>query len=353
MPINTFVDGAVITAASHNENWALAVLCDTSRTITVTHTWSASQTFTAGLTVSAGTTAVQALTCVGVTVSGGTSAAGAIITNAADGLQIRSKAGSSYDFALTDPSNNYIMRVPTGGVGVTFLGGLTATTGEFSGTVLAGAGSNIGWTGRSLVFSPADGQVCLTLNAGSDFGRLQFGGTTSSFPALKRSSTAIHVRLADDSGYAPLLASNLQASGDVAGVTGTFSGAVTADAITATGNTSEFADVEITGPLTVSAGTVQVTKTSQQALFRYDASNHLGIEVGSTGATTILLTGASSRVLTLAADVKIGEAADDIGFYGATPAGKPTITGSRGGNAALADLLTELAALGLITDSTS
>ncbi len=31
---------------------------------------------------------------------------------------------------------------------------------------------------------------------------------------------------------------------------------------------------------------------------------------------------------------------------------KPTITGSKGGNAALADLLTKLAALGLITDST-
>jgi hypothetical protein len=42
-----------------------------------------------------------------------------------------------------------------------------------------------------------------------------------------------------------------------------------------------------------------------------------------------------------------------LGFYGATAATKPTITGSRGGNAALADLLTELATLGLITDSTS
>lgn len=82
MPINTFVDGAVISASEHNSNWQLAVLTDTSRTITVTHTWSASQTFTGGftagaactistggltvtaggLTVSAGTTAVQALT---------------------------------------------------------------------------------------------------------------------------------------------------------------------------------------------------------------------------------------------------------------------------------------------------
>ena len=42
-----------------------------------------------------------------------------------------------------------------------------------------------------------------------------------------------------------------------------------------------------------------------------------------------------------------------ISFYGGTPAAKPTITGSRGGNAALASLLTALAGLGLLTDSTT
>ena len=43
----------------------------------------------------------------------------------------------------------------------------------------------------------------------------------------------------------------------------------------------------------------------------------------------------------------------NIGFYGAAPAAKPTVTGSRGANAALASLLTALATLGLITDSSS
>ena len=42
-----------------------------------------------------------------------------------------------------------------------------------------------------------------------------------------------------------------------------------------------------------------------------------------------------------------------LGFYNTTPTTKPTITGSRGDNAALADLLTKLAGLGLLTDSTS
>lgn len=43
----------------------------------------------------------------------------------------------------------------------------------------------------------------------------------------------------------------------------------------------------------------------------------------------------------------------NIGFYGTAPIAKPTVTGSRGGNAALASLCTALANLGLITNSTS
>lgn len=42
-----------------------------------------------------------------------------------------------------------------------------------------------------------------------------------------------------------------------------------------------------------------------------------------------------------------------LAFWGATPIARPTVTGSRGGNAAVANLLTQLAAAGLITDSTT
>lgn len=45
---------------------------------------------------------------------------------------------------------------------------------------------------------------------------------------------------------------------------------------------------------------------------------------------------------------------DKIGFYGvATPVVKPTVTGSKGANAALTSLMTALVALGLVTDTTS
>lgn len=51
-----------------------------------------------------------------------------------------------------------------------------------------------------------------------------------------------------------------------------------------------------------------------------------------------------------AAGTKLG---GTVGFNNATPIAKPTITGSRAGNAALASLLTQLAAYGLITDGTT
>lgn len=55
---------------------------------------------------------------------------------------------------------------------------------------------------KSKMSSPSDGVILVQNLAGTDFGRLQFGGTTSSFPALKRSSTVVETKLADDSAYA-------------------------------------------------------------------------------------------------------------------------------------------------------
>lgn len=56
----------------------------------------------------------------------------------------------------------------------------------------------------SRMYGVSGGHITLLNNAENDFGRLQFGGTTSSFPALKRNGAILDVRLADDSGYATL-----------------------------------------------------------------------------------------------------------------------------------------------------
>lgn len=100
----------------------------------------------------------------------------------------------------------------------------------------------------------------------------------------------------------------------------------------------------------------------------------LGIHAGSTAVTIQTMSLSTVIPLTLShydnagagtttdylildpADVSltIGVSGGKMGFFGlATPISKPTVTGSRGGNAALADLLTELQNLGLIVDSSS
>jgi len=68
----------------------------------------------------------------------------------------------------------------------------------------------------------------------------------------------------------------------------------------------------------------------------------------SNSQGTLTLSGAT---LVVAAD--FDHTGTKLGFYSATLQTKPTVTGSRGGNAALANLLTDLANLGLITNSSS
>ncbi len=80
--------------------------------------------------------------------------------------------------------------------------------------VNCGGSSSFFWNARSRIFSDTDGNIRLSNNGQTDFGRLQFGGTTSSFPALSRSGTAIQARLADDSGRAGLEASTLGLTSD-------------------------------------------------------------------------------------------------------------------------------------------
>ncbi|CAB4172654.1 hypothetical protein UFOVP934_40 [uncultured Caudovirales phage] len=65
------------------------------------------------------------------------------------------------------------------------------------------AGSAFGFfmTNRSGIVAPSDGVLKFSNNAENDFNRIQFGGTTSSFPALKRSTTSLQARLADDSAF--------------------------------------------------------------------------------------------------------------------------------------------------------
>jgi hypothetical protein len=60
-------------------------------------------------------------------------------------------------------------------------------------------------TGTRLT-TTVDGIWLMQDNAGTSFNRLQLGGTTNAFPAIKRNGAAIDFRLADDSGYCGIIA---------------------------------------------------------------------------------------------------------------------------------------------------
>lgn len=61
-----------------------------------------------------------------------------------------------------------------------------------------------GFQSNGSIASQGNGIFILFNSTASGFDRLQFGGTSSSFPALKRSSAVLQVRLADDSADAQL-----------------------------------------------------------------------------------------------------------------------------------------------------
>lgn len=97
-----------------------------------------------------------------------------------------------------------------------FLGGEISCATFFTAAAVAASMTSTGrwqWTARAAMLSPADGVILFQNNALNDFNRLQFGGTTSSFPSLKRSTTGLQFRLADDSAYTFADALEYRASG--------------------------------------------------------------------------------------------------------------------------------------------
>jgi len=87
---------------------------------------------------------------------------------------------------------------------ITHTGGITGGSGSVAryGIFRADADGALYFNLTSQMQSPSGGKFLFMNWAGNDFDRFQLGGTTSSFPALKRNATAIDFKLADDSGYA-------------------------------------------------------------------------------------------------------------------------------------------------------
>lgn len=120
----------------------------------------------------------------------------------ADGLFVQGNVG----LGTATPGGGLV--VFTGNVGIGTVSptsalqivGATSTSGNLSssgGNVSSAAGSCHIITGRSTFCSSANGLIELANNASTDFSRLNFGGTTSSFPALVHQGTSLSHALAD------------------------------------------------------------------------------------------------------------------------------------------------------------
>lgn len=104
-----------------------------------------------------------------------------------------------------------------------------ATDGAARFTVASNAGTGFGvdqyglympatldlyWASRIQVTANASGVLALYNWGKTGWDRLQFGGTSANFPALKRANDSLSVRLADDSDYAVLAAKALSLDGN-------------------------------------------------------------------------------------------------------------------------------------------
>lgn len=93
---------------------------------------------------------------------------------------------------------------------LTLLGNVNAS-GALSGNLLS-------FNGLGEFLAQSDGVFTVRNNAGTSFNRLQLGGTTSSFPSIKRNGAAIDFRLADDSGYCSIGVKDINIYGAGAGI---------------------------------------------------------------------------------------------------------------------------------------
>lgn len=136
------------------------------------------------------------------------------------------------------------------------------------GSAVIGASATYNFSGRSKLASSADGILTASNSAGTDFSRLALGGTTSSFPAIKRNSAAIDLRLADDSGYANVGMGTVTA--------GTWNGTLIGVGYGGTGTSTSFTQGSL-----VFAGGSGVYSQNNTDLFWDNTSNASFLRVGS------------------------------------------------------------------------
>lgn len=204
---------------------------------------------------------------------------------------------------------------------------LTALYGGQEASPATGA---IGWETRSVMKSPSDGVITLLNNAENDFGRVQLGGTTSSFPSLKRSTNEVHVRLADDSAYAVMRCSSLAADecyGQAAAGTSRMSSPTDGNWLMRNNAGNAFGLLQL-GGTTSSFPAIKRSTTQVQARLADDSAfaNFACAGVSASGTVTSADGSATPAGGSAGIAVKVGTAG--VGFYIGT--GAPSVSAPKG-----------------------
>lgn len=220
----------------------------------------------------------------GISIYGATSGTITLKTPAVAGTNTITFPAGTTDFSSTGGAGQFVKQNSAGGaltvaaVAVSELSGLGAGVAAFLATPssanLATAVTDETGSGL-LVFGTAP-----TLG-----GVVKFEGATSAFPALKRSSTTIECRLADDSAYATLAGSNLRQYGGENGQNCFFGAKTELTTIAA----AAFTDTAITIPIRARVLYVSVRVTTA-------IPTAATFDVGVSGATTRFGSGISTAL---------------------------------------------------------
>lgn len=108
----------------------------------------------------------------------------------------------------------------------------------------------------------------------------------------------------------------------------------------------------------INGGAGQITQFIALKIDDPGAGAVAGYALVSDGGHVIFNAGHGSYVwyvysVSYAGIISVDGGADALAFFGSAPVTKPVVAGSKGGNAALASLMTALSSLGLVTDTTT
>ncbi len=200
---------------------------------------------------------------------------------------------------------------------------------DSKGPVTLPGDETLAWQGMAQLSSPADGSLLLAPTSGS-LVKLLLGGTSASFPMLKRNGAGLSLRLADDSADAALTLASAMISGALSAASGSIAGTLSAGAATlasaaVSGNATVGGTLGVSGASTLAGLTAGASTLSAASI---SGNVSVGGTLGVTGAATLGNLTASAASLASASISGNASVAGTLGVTGSTTLGALTAASS-------------------------